>query len=47
MRPLLEQLACENIVRVAAGMCELKQYRDSTEHLHLVVRKPGLSSCGP
>lgn len=47
MRPLLEQLASENaaayenIVQVAAEMCELPQYRDSTEHLHLVVRKPG------
>lgn len=45
MRPILEQLAeenraaYENIVQVAAETCELKQYRDSTEHLHLVVRK--------
>ncbi len=45
MRPMLEQLAqenpeaYENVVRAAAEMCELKQYRDSTEHMHLVVQK--------
>lgn len=45
MRRILEQLAeenpeaYENIVQVAAEMCELKQYRDNTEHIHLVVRK--------
>jgi hypothetical protein len=45
MRPILEQLAkenpdvYENIVQVAAEMCELKQYRDSTEHMHVVARK--------
>jgi hypothetical protein len=45
MRPLLEQLARENpaayanVVQAAAEMCELKQYRESTEHLHFVVQK--------
>lgn len=44
---LLEQLAAENpeaytnVVQVAAEMCELKQYRDIGEHLHIVVHKPG------
>jgi len=47
MGTLLEQLAAENpeaytnVVQVAAEMCELKQYRDIGEHLHIVVRKPG------
>ena len=42
---LLESLAMdnpdayENIVQVAAETCELEQYRDSTDHLHIVVRK--------
>jgi S-adenosylmethionine-dependent methyltransferase len=41
---LLEQLAVENpeayanVVTVAAETCELAQYRDSTDHLHIVVR---------
>ncbi len=45
MRPVLERLAAENpdayqnVVQVAAEMCELKQYRDATEHLHIVARK--------
>ena len=49
MRPILEQLAkenpkaYENIVQVAAEMCELKQYRDSTEHIHLIAQKKGTS----
>lgn len=30
--------AYNNIVEVAAEMCELEQYRDSTEHLHIVAR---------
>ena len=30
----------ENILRLAAETCELPQYRDCTEHLHLVVRRP-------
>jgi S-adenosylmethionine-dependent methyltransferase len=48
MRLILEQLAeenhdaFENVVQVAAEMCELKQYRDSTEHMHLIVRKKEL-----
>lgn len=45
MGPLLEQLATNNaeayanVVQVAAETCELGQYRDSTDHLHVVVRK--------
>lgn len=45
MGGLLEKVAREepeaynNIVEVAAEMCELEQYRDSTDHLHIVVRK--------
>jgi 2-polyprenyl-3-methyl-5-hydroxy-6-metoxy-1,4-benzoquinol methylase len=45
MGGLLEQLAAENpeayenIVQVAAETCELEQYRDSTDHLHIVARK--------
>jgi ubiquinone/menaquinone biosynthesis C-methylase UbiE len=31
--------AYENIVRAAAETSELEQYRDSTDHLHIVVRK--------
>ena len=45
MGRLLEQVAAENpeayanIVEVAAETCELEQYRDSTDHLHIVVSK--------
>jgi S-adenosylmethionine-dependent methyltransferase len=45
MRPLLEPLATArpdvyaNIVQVAAETSELPQYRDTGEHLHIVVRK--------
>jgi S-adenosylmethionine-dependent methyltransferase len=45
MRPLLERLAADspeayaNVVQVAAETCELEQYRDSTDHLHIVARK--------
>jgi S-adenosylmethionine-dependent methyltransferase len=45
MGDLLEQVAqhkpdiYKNIVKVAAEFCELAQYRDSTDHLHIVVRK--------
>ena len=45
MGMMLEQLvtdspeAYENIVQMAAETCELEQYRDSTDHLHIVVRK--------
>ena len=31
--------AYENIVAVAAETCELPQYRDATDHLHLVIRR--------
>jgi S-adenosylmethionine-dependent methyltransferase len=45
MGVLLERLAVdnpeayENIVQVAAETCELEQYRDSTDHLHIIARK--------
>lgn len=45
MGALLERLAEEhpesyaNVVQVAAETCELPQYRESTDHLHIVVRK--------
>jgi S-adenosylmethionine-dependent methyltransferase len=45
MGPLLENLRLEspvayaNVVQVAAETCELAQYRDGTDHLHIVVRK--------
>jgi hypothetical protein len=45
MGSLLERLAVENpeaygnVVQVAAETCELPQYRESTDHLHIVVRK--------
>jgi 2-polyprenyl-3-methyl-5-hydroxy-6-metoxy-1,4-benzoquinol methylase len=45
MAPLLEVLMLENpiayanIVQVAAETCELPQYRDNTDHLHIVVRR--------
>jgi len=45
MGPLLERLAADNpeaytnVVQVAAETCELRQFRDSTDHLHIVVRK--------
>jgi S-adenosylmethionine-dependent methyltransferase len=32
----------ENIVTVAAETCEFEQYRDSTDHLHIVARKKGV-----
>jgi S-adenosylmethionine-dependent methyltransferase len=43
--PVLEQLALdkpdvyENIVKVAAEMCELEPYRESTDHLLIIARK--------
>jgi ubiquinone/menaquinone biosynthesis C-methylase UbiE len=49
MGVLLERLAAENpeayanIVEVAAETCELEQYRNSTDHLHIVVGKQRLS----
>lgn len=45
MRPLLEKLSVEdpeaytNVVQFAAETCELSQYRDSTDHLHIVIQK--------
>jgi S-adenosylmethionine-dependent methyltransferase len=45
MWPMLATLAerdpevHENIVAVAAETCELPQYRDATDHLHLVIRR--------
>jgi S-adenosylmethionine-dependent methyltransferase len=45
MRMQLEQLATEvpkayeNVLRMAAETSELPQYRDTTDHLHIVVRK--------
>ncbi|MEW6244553.1 MAG: hypothetical protein AB1497_09910 [Bacillota bacterium] len=31
--------AYENVLRLAEETCEIPQYRDSTEHLHAVIRK--------
>jgi S-adenosylmethionine-dependent methyltransferase len=48
MRPMVERMASDhphgfaNLLEVAAATSELPQYRDATEHLHIVVRK----SCG-
>jgi S-adenosylmethionine-dependent methyltransferase len=45
MGELIERLAInhpeayQNIVIVAAEMCELKQYRDSTDHIHIIAKK--------
>jgi hypothetical protein len=45
MGVLLERLATENpgayrnIVQIAAETSELAQYKDSTDHLHIVARK--------
>lgn len=45
MKPLLEVLSVKdpeayaNIVQFAAETCELSQYRDSTDHLHIVIQK--------
>ncbi len=32
--------AYENVLRLVAETCELPQYRDCTEHLHVVVQRP-------
>jgi ubiquinone/menaquinone biosynthesis C-methylase UbiE len=46
MRPMIERVARDhgsafhNLVLVGAETSELPQYRDVTEHLHIVVRKP-------
>ena len=29
----------DNFVKVAVETCELPQYRDATEHMHIVVKK--------
>jgi S-adenosylmethionine-dependent methyltransferase len=48
MGVFLEQLATENleayenIAQMAAETSELMQYRDSTDHLHIVARKKGI-----
>ena len=36
-----DPVAYANVLRLAEETCELPQYRDATEHLHVVVRKPG------
>lgn len=47
MRPMVERIATEHphalpgVVRMGAETSELPQYRDATEHLHIVVRKHG------
>ena len=49
MGSLLARLAAENpeayanVVEVAAETSEMEQYRDSTDHLHIVVKKKGTS----
>jgi len=35
-----DSAAYNNILRLAEETCELTQYRDTTEHLHAVVRRP-------
>jgi len=45
MKVILEKVAAEqpeayaNIVQFAVETCELKQYRDATDHLHIICRK--------
>ncbi len=41
MKTLFEedQLVYKNLLQMAKEVCELPQYRDATEHLHIVVRK--------
>ncbi len=45
MKPLLEELSVKdpeayaNVVQFSAETCELSQYRDSTDHLHIVIQK--------
>ncbi|OWA33639.1 hypothetical protein B9G55_20025 [Saccharibacillus sp. O16] len=34
-----DRLAYENLLLAASETCEAPQYRDATEHLHLVVRR--------
>ncbi len=46
LEPLIERLAVENpeayqsVIKFAAETSELPQYRDATEHLHIVLQKP-------
>ena len=46
MTPIVQKLAdtdpqaYENVVKLAVETSELPQYRDATDHLHVVVRKP-------
>jgi ubiquinone/menaquinone biosynthesis C-methylase UbiE len=46
MRPMVERVAAErpavfrNLLQMGAETAELRQYRDATEHLHVVVRRP-------
>ena len=35
-----DPVAYENVLRLTEETCELPQYRDATEHLHVVVRRP-------
>ena len=35
-----DPVAFENIVALAAETSELPQYRDATDHLHIVLRRP-------
>ena len=53
MRPIIERIVAErpsvlsNLERMAAETCELLQYRDATEHLHIVVRNQSPSDAQP
>jgi len=38
-----DPVAYENIIVSAADLCEQPQWRDCTEHLHFIVRKPECS----
>lgn len=40
-----EPAAYENVVAAAAETCEMPQYRDATDHLHVVIRKPSNDAC--
>ncbi len=50
MRPMIERIIAErpevltNLQMMAGETCELPQYRDATEHLHIVIRKHPASS---
>ena len=53
MRPIIERIVADrpsvlpNLERMAAETCELLQYRDATEHLHIVVRNEPSSDAQP